>query len=182
MKPLICILFFFIASFGNTLYSAGIEKMFVHRSAGEESLFFIFSQTLPACKETRSMSKSIDYDYTYLQKTDSVSMLLSLPLHHTVTGMSVEITSDKESYVFDPELIYAEPRKGKIIYRLRLNMPFETFVDMYSSNAPFIVSINYDYSGHEENVCFSYDQKHWLDNKGKILSIIDLIKINVGKG
>ena len=172
---------FFVVSLGNVLYPAGIEKMFVHRSAGEESLFFIFTQNLPACKETRTIAKSIDYDYTYLQKTDSVTMLLTLPLHYTATGISAEIKTDKESYTFVPELIYAEPKKGKIIYRLRLNMPYEAFVDMYSSTNPFIVSFNYDCSGREENVCFRYDDKKWLDNKEKLLSIIDLINLNTGK-
>ena len=181
MKTLVSLLVFIVVSIGNVSYSAGIEKMFVHRSAGDKSLFFIFSQTLPGCKETRSLTKSMDYDYTYLQKTDSVTMLLTLPLQSRATGLLAKITTDKESYIFEPELIYAEPRKGKIIYRLRLNMPFDTFVEMYSSTDPFIVSFNYDCSGREENLCFSYDKKKWLDNKEKLLSIIDLIKLNTGK-
>ena len=181
MRNFVSLMIFFVVSLGNVLYAAGIEKMFVHRKAGDESLFFIFSQKMPACKETKSIAKSIDYDYTYFQKTDSVAMLLTLPLNRTAHHIIADISTDKDTYSIVPELIYADPKNGKIIYRLRLNMSFETFVDMYSSSDPFTISFHYDYSGGDENICFRYDEKKWLSNQKNMVSIIELIKINTGK-
>ncbi|MDE5843289.1 MAG: hypothetical protein K2H35_06100 [Muribaculaceae bacterium] len=156
--------------------------MFIQKSAGNETLFFIFSQKLPVCKCTEIKSKPISYDYTYVSSTDSISMLITLPLKSASRDISISISTDDTTHIYNPELIYVHS-KGKFLeYRLRVNMSFEQFNTMYSSSVPFTVDVSTNSPTSESNLkyCFS-DRKKWENNKSRMMQIIDLIKLNTGK-
>ncbi len=163
------------------IQSKGIDKMYVQRSAGDESIFFIFPQTLTAHNDSKSISQSLDYDYTYVQKTDSVALLVSLTLKEPINNIDTEISYANSTFEFKPELIFAKPKGNKTIYRMRISMPFNDFEKIYNSETPFTISFLYTLNGERKQVNFGYDQKRWDENRLLIKRIINLIKINTGK-
>ena len=118
----------------------GIQNMYVQRSAGGESVFFIFSQKLPACKDSKQEAKKVDYDYTYVQRTDSVSLLMTLELKEVVRNLNVTITNPDICIKSVPELIFAKAKGKGMQYRLRMMMTFAEFEKLYYSTSPFTMS------------------------------------------
>ncbi len=181
MERIFILIFTLIIGAGTTLQSKSINNMFVQRSVGDESLFYIFPQTLPAYKDTKSESKSLDYDYTYVQKNDSVTMLISLTLKAPVKKIKAEITCNNAVYRFEPELLFAKPKGNKLVYRLRLSMPYKDFENINMSPTPFVLSFYYGINEKESILNFGYNQKKWNENRQKMTSILNLININTGK-
>ncbi len=181
MKRVLLFLVSILITTGISIQSKSFDKMYAQRSAGDESIFFIYPQTLTALADSKSISKSLDYDYTYVQKTDSVAMLISLTLKEPVNKIDTEISCSNSTFKIEPELIFAKPKGNKITYRLRVTMPFKDFEEIYASKTPFILSFLYVIDGEREQLNFGYNQKNWDENRKNINRIINLIKINTRK-
>lgn len=165
----------------SSINAKGIDKMFVQRNAGNECVFFIFSQKLPACANTQKQVKRIDYDYTYAQRTDSVAMLMTIEADRPLRNAIGTISTEKSAYSVPLELIFVKAKGNKMQYRMRLMMPFNEFEQMYASLSPFILTIDFDNTDRQENFCFTYDLKKWNSNRAKMNEIIELIRLNTGK-
>lgn len=155
--------------------------MFVQRNSGDECVFFIFSQKLPACQNSKGIAGHVKYDYTYAQKTDSVSMLLTINLSKPFKIGVVDISNKAVSISSVPEIVYIKPSGSKMQYRLRIMMSFDEFCNIYDSTTPFIFNLKLTDIDGAAGASFGYNDKSWVENRKKMLSIIELIKLNIGK-
>lgn len=159
----------------------GIEKMYVQRTAADENLFYIFSQDLPALPSTKSLSKKIQYDFTYTQRTDSVAMIMSVKIKNAVKFENIKITADDFSEDYIPEIIYVKPSGSSMNFRIRIMLSFSDFEKIYNSPRPFILALFPNNSQHFGKLEFGYDSKNWGKHRADMLSIINIIKLNTSK-
>ncbi len=181
MKRIAFLIFLSILSVsGSYVNAGGINKMFVQRNAGDECVFFVYSQRMPGCDNIRKEVKHIDYDFTYAQRTDSVSMLMTVEVSQSMRNITGVISSDSIVYSSPVELIYVKSKGDTMQYRMRLMMPFDEFEAMYASATdPFVLTIRHDNSIQE--LCFRYNPHKWESYRKKMCEIIELIKLNTGK-
>ena len=174
------IIFWAIITFCNLAgYAKGINNMYVQRSSGDETIFFILSQKLPVCKNCKLKNKSIAFDYTYVKKTDSVTMLITVPVEFPTKNFKLDISSDNYNQHYSPDIIYVHPKHNYYEYRLKIIMSFEEFENIYNSSDPFIIDFTFEYGNRVSILKYCYNSnKKWMDIKSKMLQIIDLIKLN----
>ncbi|MDE6717519.1 MAG: hypothetical protein K2J70_04920 [Muribaculaceae bacterium] len=179
---LIVMVFVFVLLGCFSVNAKNINKMYVSRTVGKESVYHLFQQSMPPCKGTKEKLKPLQYDYTYVRKTDSISMLMSVVL--TVPGRDIEVTIEaKDSFeVYPAEVIYVKPKGKNYEYRLRVMMPFEEFEAMYKdANSPFSIIVRYTFNGVGRSLCFGYDAGKWQSKYDPMRKIIEIIKLNSQK-
>lgn len=163
------------------LCSAGVGSMYVQRRGADGWLFFVFSQRLPALKGN-NLAKSIEYDYTYLESTDSVTILATLKTGFSSKPVSTRINYCGSSYEAPSELIYATPKGKGFVYRIKTTIPFDVWDQMYSCPVPFIISFGFSGAGERLMQCsFGYSAGKWKSNRDKMETIIESVKFNTGK-
>lgn len=168
------------------LSASNVSKMYVQRTSGDLSLFFIYSQKMPLTKDSKDKTKALEYDYTYAQVLDSVAMLYTVVLPNPVNDLhaSFEYFSSegsKEVASYNPETIYVKPKGDKFTYRMRIMMSFEDFEALYASELPFNFSLAYSYQGSDHSFSFAYPEKKWIKNRENMAAIIQLIRLNTKK-
>lgn len=160
------------------LCSAGLNDAFVQRQTEKGWLFHIFSQKMPSLDKK---SKDIKYDFTYLQQTDSVTLLASMETASSCTPDSIKISYCGITYSAPAELLYLTPNKKIYNIRVKATIPYQIWYDIYKCTSPFILQ----YTMHDGNTLhtysFGYNNKKWKSNREKNLTIINSIKINTGK-
>lgn len=163
--------------------SAGnINKMFTQRTAAGESVFFIRPQKLPPVKGEKYAGWKIDYDFTYAQRTDSVAMIMSVKLEEAASDIICTLNAIGSDLRQKAEVIYVKP-KGKLLeYRLRIYLSFDEFDRLYSSIEPFVLGVEFESRGISKHYYYGLKQSDWIKNRKDMLGIIDLIKLNTGKG
>lgn len=163
------------------LCCAGVGNMYVQRHGSEGWLFFVFSQKLPAVKGN-VLAKNIEYDYTYLESTDSVTLLATLRTNLAQKPVYSVIDFCDTSYKAPAELIYASPKGKGFVYRIKTVMPFGIWERMYACSEPFVVSYEFSSDSVSMVKCsFGYSLGKWKDNRVKMASIIETVKFNTGK-
>ena len=179
MKRIYLIVMAFVLLGCLSVNAKSINEMYVSRTVGKESVYHIFQQSMPPCKGTKEKLKPIQYDYTYVGKTDSITMLMSVLL--TVPGREIKVTigANDSLNVYPAEVIYVKPKGRNYEYRLRIMMPFEEFVAMYKDeNSPFSIMVGYIFNGVGRNLCFGYDVRKWRSKYDPMRKIIEIIKLN----
>lgn len=166
-----------------TVSGKGIKEMYISRTVGEDSIYHILSQNMPSCKKgSGEKLKPMEYDYTYVRRTDSVAMLMSVRLPTAGRNVEVAIAADDSLRTYPTELIYVNPKGNNYEYRLRIMMPFEEFETMYKdTGSPFSVNVEYVSDGSIRNICFGYDPKKWKSKYTPMKQIIEIIKLNCQK-
>ena len=155
--------------------------MYKQRSVGNESLFYIYEQKLPSIDINGLKTNAVKYNYTYLQKTDSVTMILSVKLPEISKKIEVDLKGNNIDTIFSPEIIYVQPTGKKYEYRLKISFPFETFEKIYAQDTPFRLIVNINDNVGSLSYIFGYSQKQWIKNREKMYSIINIINVNVGR-
>ncbi|MDE6368117.1 MAG: hypothetical protein K2K94_02645 [Muribaculaceae bacterium] len=163
------------------IYGKDIKDMYVQRTGAEGSLFFIFKQDLPALKNTEKIAKKISYDYTYLEQTDSVAMLMTLHLPVVIKNIEMTVAYNNSHYSDAAELIYVAAKGNKFEYRLRFMMPFHVFEKMYATDTPFVIKIQGNSDGKESAYEFGYNSKKWINARKNLSTIINIIRLNTHK-
>lgn len=164
------------------LCSFGINKMYVQAQGDFGWIFHIFRQKLPA--ETNGQHpESVNYDYTYAEKNDSVALLCTIRLSgaERVEDLSISIC-DTLRINTPPTLIYARPWKRGTEYRLQTSLAFSAWEQMYACPTAFTLSFHVTHPrDRNKSYRFSYSDKQWEKHRDKIGTIIEIIKINTGK-
>lgn len=173
------IILFLLISF--TITAGNINDMFTQRTAAGESVFFIRPQKLPTVKGEKCAGGKIEYDYTYVQRTDSVALIMSAKLDEVATDIVCDLRANGSDVRQKAEVIYVKP-KGKLLeYRLRVYLSFEEFEKIYLSKEPFVLCLELESRGEQKNYYWGLKQSDWKKNRENMLGIIDLIKLNTGK-
>jgi len=160
------------------LCAAGFNDAFVQRQTEKGWLFHIFSQKIPSLDKK---SKDLKYDFTYLQQTDSVTILASMSRESSCTPDSLIITYCGHTYSAPAELLYLTPDKNKFDIRIKASIPYQVWHDIYSCVNPFILQYTMRNGDLLYTYSFGYNSKKWKSNRQKIYTIINSIKINTGK-
>lgn len=162
--------------------TSGIDKMYVQRLDKSGWVFHVLSQKMNSSSKQKYAPKTINYDYTYVEKLDYVDMLSTLVLPNAATPQSISIVTCNTDTCFNPEFIYVKPKgKGLLEYRLKLSMSFDLWSEMYECEKPFSICYSVKLNGDNTDIKFSYSNSKWKTNRDKMNTIIRVIKFNTGK-
>lgn len=156
--------------------AANIENKFIHRTGQEGSVYFIFSQPMPLQSATARCDKKMVYDCTYVEQTDSVTVLATLTTADSYMPQGAVMVSpcvDKEITV-PVEMLYVKPRKGRYVYRLRFVMPFAEFIEVFECSVAPKLTYRFDRADYS----YEYGAKEWSKRAGDMRQIVNLIKMN----
>jgi len=160
------------------LCSIGFNDAFVQRQTAKGWLFHIFSQKMPSLDKK---SKDLKYDFTYLQETDSVTLLASMVTESSCRPDSLIITYCGNIYSTPAELLYLTPKKDKFDIRVKAAIPYEVWHNIYTCAKPFILQYTMRKGDTLDTYAFGYNCKKWKSNREKYYRIINSIKINTDK-
>lgn len=143
-------------------------------------MFHIFSQKMPSVSSNNA-AKNINFDFTYVEQTDSVSMLATVAHTESARPMEVSVDTGDTTYNFIPELVYAEPKRNNMEYRLKIVLPFNVWENMYDSPRPYRISFNFKSDIAPDRYTYGFPVKKWKSKQEKMTAIIGQIKLNTGK-
>lgn len=156
------------------MYSASISNKYVQRQDESGWLFYLFSQKMTS---TEKGIKNMEVDYTYLESTDSVTILSTVTLPESYRLGNCSITSCGQTNDYTLKLIYMRPEGKKFVYRLEAVIPFNRWEEMFNCGSPFVITYNF-----EGRSCpFSYPESKWDSKRKPYREIIEIIKFNTGK-
>lgn len=160
------------------LCNAGSKDTYVQRQTENGWLFHIFSQEMPSLDKK---SKDLKYDFTYLQQTDSATLLATMVTEAPCTPDSLKISYCGHTYSAPTELVYFTPGKKKFDIRVKAAIPYQIWNDIYSCTDPFVMQFSMRDGDTLYIYSFGYNDKKWKTNRNKIYRIISSIKINTGR-
>ena len=161
----------------------GLNKMYVQAYGESGWIFHIYSQKLPSVTPEQH-PKFINYDYTYVEANDSVAILCTIRLSEieTIKGFEINNRDTLSLNNISPEIVYVQPWKKGIEYRLRLYVPFMVWEQMYYSSTPFTLSFQVSRLNDKDlSYKYSYSDKKWKKHRDNITAIIKIIKLNAKK-
>lgn len=161
-----------------TLCSAGFNDLFVQRQTEKGWLFHTFSQNMSSIDKK---SKDLKYDFTYLQQTDSVTLLATIVSQTAFTPDSLHISCCGKNYAVPTELVYLTPAKNKFDIRIKADLPFDIWEDLYTCTNPYTLYYKMKNGNQTEILSFGYNSKKWKSIREKTFLIISSVKINTGK-
>lgn len=171
-------LFTIILIFSTLIISAGPGSDYVHRLGSEGWVYYVFSSKMPATNDTKN-PKNIEYDYTYVQKPDSVFLLCTIQTNGYQRPNMTNILCCDTIYNIKPELIYANPYKDGFKCRLKISFQYETWERMYHCDKPFILRFIFGNSENQLKYDFGFSKKKWEKERKKILAVQEAIKFGV---
>lgn len=156
--------------------------MYVQRKGEKGWLFHVFNQKMGNSSTSSITPKNIDYDFTFLESTDSVNMLSTIVVPVGTTPTSLSLLSCGYEREFSPETIYVKPMgKNSLEYRFKISFPFKFWDEVYQCTEPFNLKYNIKIGGRYSTLSFGYSRTKWKSNREKMLAIIQVIKYNTGK-
>ncbi len=162
------------------LCSAAVGNMYVQKRGEQGWLFHIFSQKIPRSSD-RQESKSCSYDYTYLEQTDSITILSTITLPYAGKPSDMTISYCGTKYGHTATTVFVKPSKNGYEYRLKSAIPFEVWDSIYSCSEPFILKFSFEADGTKKSVEYRYSDKKWKSQKEKMSEIINVIRFNTAK-
>ncbi|MDE7438238.1 MAG: hypothetical protein K2M93_07100 [Muribaculaceae bacterium] len=173
---------YFVLTLTVVILVSGIGNMYVQRKGEHGWVFHIFTQKMSAKSNQHNVAGHVDFDYTFVEDTDSVSMLSTVKFPIGTKPVSIDIVSAGKSYNFSPEIIYVKPKgKMSLEYRFKISFPFSIWNEIYESPLPFSLQYNTILQETEHTASFGYDKSKWGANQKKMLAIIEIIKYNTNK-
>ena len=170
-----CLIIFMACIFTAT---AGVNNMFVQRRGEAGWLYHIFPQKMPSLDKK---TKNINYDFTFTQQSDSVTIIATVIAHNPLKPKSLQIESCGKQKEYDIETLYLIPKGSKYEYRILAKMPFKEWSDMYECPTPYILRYSFGEDSHIDEYSFSYNTSQWKSKRKNLLIIISTIKLNTGK-
>lgn len=160
------------------LCTAGINSMYVQKHGDNGWLFHIFSQKMPS-KDKKA--KALEYDYTYLEQIDSVTLLSTIITKNAYRPITTTISYCDTQYSVKTRLVFLRPKGKNYEIRTSSMIPFDVWEAMYQSPRPFTLTYVMEYGNTPANITFGYNTDKWRDNSRKLRQIISTIRINIGK-
>ena len=160
---------------------AKLTDKYVSRKGEKGYIFHIFEQDLNSSPSNK-ISGKIKYDYTYVQETDSVSFLstLTLPTDY-YKPQEISIQTCGSTYSETPEIIYVQPQKNKIQYRLKINIPYQIWEEMINCTEPYQLHYTFGTENGNVNLNFEYPGSKWAKIRKDLSEILRVIKISANK-
>lgn len=116
----VTILVIFVCIFSQEATSQNISKHYVLSNQGENKLYFIYPQN-----GFKNGSTKLTFDITYLDSREYTTFNFTYTDKRSLEINSLSLIYDKGSVNLPAEKIYTES-KSKWIYRLSVNVPFDT--------------------------------------------------------
>jgi len=160
------------------LCSAGINDMFVQKKGENGWLFHVFSQKMPSRDEK---VKSLEYDYTYLEQTDSVTLLSTIISKTAYTPETATFSYCGTVYSAKTNLVFLKPKGKNYEIRTSTVIPFNVWDSLYLCPNPFSLTYTMKYNNNYIDMTFGYSSGKWKSNSAKLRQIINSVKINTWK-
>ncbi len=121
--------------------------------------------------------KPLQYDYTYLDARDSVSMLMTVVTRKPVRIDSLLIQLPSTANIKHPlEQIYIQPKGKKWENRLQCTISYQEWCLMYASPEPFILQFSMP---DEDNEIVFADKRHkWTKIAARFTGLQQIIELN----
>ena len=160
---------------------AALKNKYTEGRRSNEYILHIFERNLNASKSNKTI-KNVKYDYTYVQTSDSVSILTTITVPNSCgTPSDIALSFCGKQLSMKPELIYVSPIKNGLEYRLRIAIPYEDWEEMINCAKPYDVIYKFSDNTSYHSFEFSYPQSKWNKVREELLQIRDIIRINTGK-
>lgn len=153
---------------------------YVQRQGERGWIFHTLSKEMPT-PISKQKPGSIDYDYTYVQNPDSVSLLFSIELDKAYKPISTDIQTCDTTYTYTPELIYADPKGKGFKCRMKISFPYSDWQDIYSCTTPFKIILLFGNDSISESYIFGFSGKKWEKHRKDLQQLLETIKYNIGK-
>lgn len=157
---------------------AGVNSMFVQRKGEAGWLYHIFPQKMPSLDKK---TKNINYDFTFTEETDSVTLLATVITASPLKPKTLHIESCGRKKEYDVETLYLIPHGSKYEYRILAKMPFGEWTSLYDCPNPYVLRYVFGEDSPSEEYSFSYGVSKWKSKRKDLLIIINTIKLNTGK-
>lgn len=162
------------------IQASSLKSMYTERRGDNGLVVFFFEKKIPTLNKT-DLSSNIKYDFTYVESTDSISMLSTIITPISYRPEKIIISNCINKFEFIPELIYVTPKKNNLEYRLKIQIPFKEWEEIFGCPESF--EIDYVFKENNKIISGSYGMKKnsWKDYCEKMNSIINTIKISTNK-
>lgn len=154
------------------------KRFYVQTVHPEGLLYFVFPQKMPRqSHEKAAVRKPLQYDYTYLDACDSVTLLATV-----VTGAAFRADSlcigfaSGEQKTTAAEPIYCQPVKHSWESRIRCRLHRDDWERLYRAEAPFTLTF---VSGESDlRPCFGDKPRNWPKVCARFVRLHEIIRLN----
>lgn len=153
---------------------------YVQRLSEKGHIFHMFSKKMPSGVRNQK-PKAIEYDYTYVEMPDSVSLLLTVELPAAYKPTEVEFQTCDTVYNYRSDLIYADPKGKGYKCRIKTMFPFCDWQRIYLCENPFVLILKFQSGTSRISYSFGFPAKHWEKERNEIAKFQDIIRLNTGK-
>ena len=140
----------------------------------EGVLYFVLPRKMPEMNGI--CRKPLYYDYTNMDASDSVSLLMTVTAGRPLVVDSLQITTSLKEYRHRLERIYCKPVKRGWEYRFRSTIDYKEWERMYRESEPFILTL----SSTKENLRLDFSDvpRKWEKIRNDFIDLQTLIQLN----
>lgn len=160
-------------------FSAGADD-YVQRQSEKGWVFHMFCKKMPSAV-SKQKPGAVEYDYTYVEGPDSVSLLMTIELPAAYKPVRAEFRACGAVDAYESGLIYADSKGKGYKCRIKTSFPFDDWVRMYSCSDPFRLSLVFDGGSGYVSYVFGFAGRQWEKHRSEVSRFQQTIKYNTGK-
>lgn len=160
-------------------FAISIKDMYIQRKGENDFVAFFFEKKLGS-KEKSPLSKNVKFDFTYVESSDSVTILSTIVSPFSASPSKLDILDCNGTLELKPEIIYIEPKKNGMEYRLKTIICFNDWEKLFACQNSFSFKYYFESDGAILNQTY-FVTKGWEDYRMKMISIINALKLSVNK-
>lgn len=137
-------------------------------------VYFVFPHKIHENKKFSTADSPMKCDYTYVNSTDTVRVLMTIELKTLVQPTEFIIESQDSIISTSPvTLMYSEPQGKKYTYRLNASISYDKWLHIYKSKNPFnFVIVDTD----ENRYVYAYKKNDWKEYSGVFKQLFRIIE------
>lgn len=155
-----------------TLWGQSLAKLYVSRAQPVGTLYFIRPDQMTTLSGDARLKT---YDYTHIDTTDSVTMLLTLLADTPLETPELHLSGADTTTRHDIQYIYRRAQGRRWESRLRIAMGYDRWQQLYASELPLRLALRLP-SGDEG--VYSYSSKKWRRLREVYGQFFKLVELN----
>ncbi len=159
-------------------HAQSLKDFYIQALHAKGKLYFVLPQKMNVAKEVKNFcAKSLSYDYTYLDSSDSVSILMTVTTNDVFKADSMIVSlSERTTMRYGVEIIYINPLKRGWESRVSCKITENDWQEMYQGEQPF--KITFFSSGSSIRPAYLDKPSKWKKISSKFLKLQEMIRIN----
>lgn len=153
-------------------YSKSLDKLYVSLLTEKGTVYHTYPMNLEYVKDkTNNLYVSpLKYDYTYIDSTDSVDVLMTVTYSKLSKPFDVSFNNSNK---YPLSIIYIDSKGKNFVYRIKCTISYQAWVNMYSIGAPITVTL---FCEDGINVQFQCPEKRWIEMCTDFTNLFKLIE------